>query len=96
MSRYSINGRCAKGENVPILGLNSSRHSANIGRGTKIDIGAPDSDREKHGRTTGGRVSLEEKVDGLVCLGYPVCAMGDRIKLRDKAVGQFKTNSAFP
>ena len=34
------------------------------------------------GKSMGGRigchVSLEEKVDGLVCLGYPLCAMGDR------------------
>jgi predicted alpha/beta-hydrolase family hydrolase len=51
--------------------------------------------RDKHGcvatiligKSMGGRVgchvSLEEKVDGLVCLGYPLCAMGDRTKLRD-------------
>jgi predicted alpha/beta-hydrolase family hydrolase len=36
------------------------------------------------GKSMGGRigchVSLEEKVDGLVCLGYPLCAMGDRTK----------------
>src|SRR6478672_2490517 len=52
--------------------------------------------REKHrgartfliGKSMGGRVgchvSLEEKVDGLICLGYPLCAMGDRSKLRDE------------
>ena len=52
--------------------------------------------RERHpststiliGKSMGGRigchVSLEEKVDGLVCLGYPLCAMGDRTKLRDE------------
>jgi len=50
--------------------------------------------REKHqpdstfliGKSMGGRigchVSLDEKVDGLVCLGYPLCAMGNRTKLR--------------
>jgi predicted alpha/beta-hydrolase family hydrolase len=41
------------------------------------------------GKSMGGRVgchvSLEEKVDGLICLGYPLCAMGDRTKLRDEA-----------
>ena len=54
--------------------------------------------REKHqpdstvliGKSMGGRVgchvSLEEKVDGLVCLGYPLCAMGDRTKLRDEGL----------
>ena len=34
------------------------------------------------GKSMGGRIgchlALEEKVDGLVCLGYPLCAMGDR------------------
>jgi predicted alpha/beta-hydrolase family hydrolase len=55
--------------------------------------------REKHqpdstfliGKSMGGRVgchvSLEEKVDGLICLGYPLCAMGDRTKLRDEVLG---------
>ena len=40
------------------------------------------------GKSMGGRVgchvALEEKVDGLICLGYPLCAMGDRTKLRDE------------
>ena len=42
------------------------------------------------GKSMGGRigchVSLEEKVDGLLCLGYPLCAMGDRTKLRDEVL----------
>src|SRR5262245_5629641 len=42
------------------------------------------------GKSMGGRigchVALEEKVDGLVCLGYPLCAMGDRTKLRDEVL----------
>ena len=54
--------------------------------------------REKHqpdstfliGKSMGGRigchVSLEEKVDCLVCFGYPLCAMGDRTKLRDEVL----------
>jgi len=54
--------------------------------------------REKHqpdltiliGKSMGGRigchVSLEENVDGLVCLGYPLCAMGNRAKLRDEVL----------
>lgn len=60
--------------------------------------GALEAAREKHqpnstflvGKSMGGRigchVSLEEKVDGLVCLGYPLCAMGDRTKLRDEVL----------
>jgi len=54
--------------------------------------------RERHrsettiliGKSMGGRigchVSLEEKVGGLICLGYPRCAMGDRTKLRDEVL----------
>jgi predicted alpha/beta-hydrolase family hydrolase len=59
--------------------------------------------REKHrsartfliGKSMGGRVgchvSLEEKVDGLICLGYPLCAMGDRSKLRDEVLRALTT-----
>jgi predicted alpha/beta-hydrolase family hydrolase len=47
----------------------------------------------------GGRVgchlSLEEKVDGLVCLGYPLCAMGDRSKLRDEVLRSLNTPILF-
>jgi predicted alpha/beta-hydrolase family hydrolase len=54
--------------------------------------------RERHrtgpvfliGKSMGGRVgchlSLEEKVDRLICLGYPLCAMGDRTRLRDEVL----------
>jgi uncharacterized protein len=54
--------------------------------------------REKHrgartfliGKSMGGRVgchvSLEEKVGGLICLGYPLCAMGNRSKLREEVL----------
>ncbi len=42
------------------------------------------------GKSMGGRIgchlALEEKVDGLICLGYPLCAMGDRSKLRDEVL----------
>ena len=63
--------------------------------------------REKHqphstfliGKSMGGRigchVSLEEKVDGLVCLGYPLCAMGDRTKLRDEVLRALSTPILF-
>jgi predicted alpha/beta-hydrolase family hydrolase len=40
-------------------------------------------------------VSLEEKVDGLVCLGYPLCAMGDRTKLRDEVLRALTTPILF-
>ena len=63
--------------------------------------------REKHqpdstfliGKSMGGRigchVSLEEKVDGLVCLGYPLCAMGDRTKVRDEVLRALTTPILF-
>jgi predicted alpha/beta-hydrolase family hydrolase len=63
--------------------------------------------REKHrsartfliGKSMGGRVgchvSLEEKVDGLICLGYPLCAMGDRSKLRDQVLRALTTPILF-
>ena len=51
------------------------------------------------GKSMGGRVgchlSLEEEVDGLVCLGYPLCAMGDRTKLRDEVLRGLKTPILF-
>ena len=40
-------------------------------------------------------MSLEEKVDGLVCLGYPLCAMGDRTKLRDEVLRALTTPIVF-
>jgi hypothetical protein len=63
--------------------------------------------REKHqpdstfliGKSMGGRigchVSLEEKVDGVVCLGYPLCAMGNRTKLRDEVLRALTTPILF-
>jgi len=51
------------------------------------------------GKSMGGRigchVSLEEKVDGLLCLGYPLCAMGDRTKLRDEVLRALDTPILF-
>jgi len=51
------------------------------------------------GKSMGGRigchVSIEEKVDALVCLGYPLCAMGDRTKLRDEVLRALNTPILF-
>jgi predicted alpha/beta-hydrolase family hydrolase len=51
------------------------------------------------GKSMGGRVgchvALEEKVDELVCLGYPLCAMGDRTKLRDEVLRALTTPILF-
>src|SRR4029453_18568631 len=63
--------------------------------------------RERHasrstilsGKSMGGRVgwpvSLEETVVGLVCLGYPLCAMGDRTKIRDEILRALNTPILF-
>jgi uncharacterized protein len=63
--------------------------------------------REKHrgartfliGKSMGGRVgchvSLEEKVGGLICLGYPLCAMGNRSKLREEVLHALTTPILF-
>jgi uncharacterized protein len=63
--------------------------------------------RERHpagsailiGKSMGGRIgchaSLEERVDALVCLGYPLCAMGDRAKLRDEVLRALNTPILF-
>src|SRR5207248_8900361 len=37
----------------------------------------------------------EEKVAGLVCLGYPLCGGGDRTKLRDKVLHELQTPILF-
>src|SRR5438874_5367293 len=51
------------------------------------------------GKSMGGRigchVALEEKVNGLVCLGYPLCAMGNREKLRDEVLRALTTQILF-
>lgn len=51
------------------------------------------------GKSMGGRigchVALEEKVNGVICLGYPLCAMGDRTKLRDEVLFALQTPILF-
>lgn len=47
------------------------------------------------GSRIGCHVALEERVDGLVCLGYPLCAMGDRTKLRDEVLRRLSTPILF-
>lgn len=51
------------------------------------------------GKSMGGRVgchlSLEEKIDKLICLGFPLCAMGDRTKMRDEILRKLTTPLLF-
>jgi predicted alpha/beta-hydrolase family hydrolase len=51
------------------------------------------------GKSMGGRigchVALEEKVNGLICLGYPLCSGGDRSKVRDQVLRELRTPILF-
>lgn len=51
------------------------------------------------GKSMGGRigchVALEEKVEAVVCLGYPLCGGGDPSKLRDKVLRALTTPILF-
>jgi uncharacterized protein len=51
------------------------------------------------GKSMGGRigchVALEEAVQGLVCFGYPLCAGGDRTKLRDQVLRSLRIPILF-
>ena len=51
------------------------------------------------GKSMGGRigchVALEDAVNGVVCLGYPLCAMGDRSKLRGQVLRDLRTPILF-
>jgi predicted alpha/beta-hydrolase family hydrolase len=51
------------------------------------------------GKSMGGRIgchlALEEKVAGLICLGYPLCGGGDRTKLRDRVLRELETPILF-
>ena len=51
------------------------------------------------GKSMGGRigchVALEEEVNGLVCLGYPLCGGGDPSKLRDQVLRDLRTPILF-
>ena len=51
------------------------------------------------GKSMGGRigchVALEEKVEGIICLGYPLCGGGDETKLRDKVLRALETPILF-
>lgn len=51
------------------------------------------------GKSMGGRIgchlALKEKVDALVCLGYPLCAGGDHTRLRDEILRALRTPILF-
>jgi predicted alpha/beta-hydrolase family hydrolase len=51
------------------------------------------------GKSMGGRVgchvALVEKVQALICFGYPLCGGGDRSRLRDQVLLELKTPILF-
>jgi predicted alpha/beta-hydrolase family hydrolase len=51
------------------------------------------------GKSMGGRigchVALEQEVNGVICLGYPLCGAGDRTKLRDKVLKDLRRPILF-
>jgi predicted alpha/beta-hydrolase family hydrolase len=51
------------------------------------------------GKSMGGRmgchVALEEKVEGVICLSYPLCGGGDPAKLRDEVLRALPTPILF-
>lgn len=51
------------------------------------------------GKSMGGRigchVALEEKVDHVICLSYPLCGGGDRTRLRDAVLHSLRTPILF-
>src|SRR5579864_1860067 len=51
------------------------------------------------GKSMGGRigchVALKDNLEALVCFGYPLCAGGDRTKLRDQVLRDLRTPILF-
>ena len=47
------------------------------------------------GSRVGCHVALEDKVKTIVCLGYPLCGMGDRSKMWDEVLLKLKTPVLF-
>ncbi|MBA3762216.1 MAG: dienelactone hydrolase family protein [Chthoniobacterales bacterium] len=60
-----------------------------VSRGPIVLIG------KSMGSRVGCHVSLEENVNALVCLGYPLCGGGNRTKLRDKVLRDIATPILF-
>jgi len=51
------------------------------------------------GKSMGGRVgchvALVEPIEAVICLGYPLCGAGDRLKLRDQVLLELRTPAIF-
>ena len=70
-------------------------HREAVAQNRQVDDGATVLIGKSMGGRIGCHVALEEKVDALVCLGYPLCAMGDRTRLRDEVLRALRTPILF-
>lgn len=65
-------------------------HAAGHGKGKRVVLAG-----KSMGSRVGCHVALEESVAALICFGYPLCAVGDRTKLRDEVLIAVKTPILF-
>jgi predicted alpha/beta-hydrolase family hydrolase len=70
-------------------------HRETLAQGRQSDDGATILIGKSMGGRIGCHVALEENVDALVCFGYPLCATGDRSKLRDEVLRSLRTPILF-
>ena len=66
-------------------------HRAALAKARKQHRGAIVLIGKSMGSRVGCHVALEDKVHAIVCLGYPLCGMGDRRKMRDEVLLELKT-----
>jgi predicted alpha/beta-hydrolase family hydrolase len=88
---YMIQGR-KRPDRLPIL---IAAHQAALARVRKRHQGSVVLIGKSMGSRVGCHVALEEKVDRIVCLGYPLCGMGDPKKMRDEVLLRLTTPILF-
>jgi predicted alpha/beta-hydrolase family hydrolase len=70
-------------------------HRAAVEQARRVQSGPLFLIGKSMGGRIGGHVSLEEKIAGLICLGYPLCGGGDPAKLRDKVLREISAPILF-
>lgn len=88
---YMVEGR----KRPDRLGVLIAAHRAALESARTIHRGPIVLIGKSMGSRVGCHVALEEKVHAIVCLGYPLCAMGDPTKLRDEVLIKLKTPILF-
>lgn len=88
---YKVQNR-KRPDRLPVL---IAAHRASIAKIRKRSQGRIVLIGKSMGSRVGCHVSLEEKVLGIVCLGYPLCGLGDRNKMRDEVLVQLATPILF-